>query len=345
METHPVPQNISSYEFRLVGDMTLKQFLQLAGGTVLAIIAYNMPVPGIIKYPLIFIFILVGVLLAFVPINNRPFSQWLWAFFKAIYSPTEFVWVSTGPAAELPVDAPPIAAAAPIVSKGSIFTSFKRPSTPPPSPPVSPVAPSVVAASATVVSPPPEPVVERIISIETETSHAKLAPLHPITFAAEKPQPPPVVTSPPRTVFAAEPLESRRPAGETAPVAPAKPLETLNTPPILTKTMAVPKASPPSMPSPYLVSAPTVPNVLAGVINAAGDKAIEGVTIEIIDSTTGIPARALRTNRLGQFQIAIPLANGTYVINAEKDGFMFDPVSVTAKGQLIPPITLLAKSI
>ena len=35
METHPVPQNISSYEFRLVGDMTLKQFLYLAGGILL----------------------------------------------------------------------------------------------------------------------------------------------------------------------------------------------------------------------------------------------------------------------------------------------------------------------
>jgi len=31
MEQHPIPQQISSYEFKLVGEMTLKQFLKAAG--------------------------------------------------------------------------------------------------------------------------------------------------------------------------------------------------------------------------------------------------------------------------------------------------------------------------
>ncbi|KKR52786.1 MAG: hypothetical protein UT88_C0021G0001, partial [Candidatus Woesebacteria bacterium GW2011_GWD2_40_19] len=38
MEQHPIPQNISSYQFRLVGDMTLKQFFQLAGGFLVGLI-------------------------------------------------------------------------------------------------------------------------------------------------------------------------------------------------------------------------------------------------------------------------------------------------------------------
>ena len=48
MQQHPVPQHISNYEFKLVGDMTLKQFFQLAGGILVALIFYATPLPGII---------------------------------------------------------------------------------------------------------------------------------------------------------------------------------------------------------------------------------------------------------------------------------------------------------
>src|SRR3989344_617992 len=88
MEQHPVPQNISSYEFRLVGDMTLKQFLQLAGGIVLAFIFFRLPIPVILKYPLVFVSAVTGAAMAFLPISGRPFTAWLTAFIRAVYSPT-----------------------------------------------------------------------------------------------------------------------------------------------------------------------------------------------------------------------------------------------------------------
>ena len=71
MDQHPVPQNISSYEFRLVGDMTLKQFMQLAGGGFGGLLFYKMPLPLIIKWPLIFVSVGIGVMLAFVPVQGR----------------------------------------------------------------------------------------------------------------------------------------------------------------------------------------------------------------------------------------------------------------------------------
>ena len=43
MQQHPVPQNVTQYQFRLVGDMTLKQFLELAGGMLLAYLIYAPP--------------------------------------------------------------------------------------------------------------------------------------------------------------------------------------------------------------------------------------------------------------------------------------------------------------
>src|SRR4030042_1225030 len=72
MEQHPIPQNISSYQFRLVGDMTLKQFFQLAGGIVVGLIFYSSPLLPIIKWPFTIGSALLGVLLAFVPLEERP---------------------------------------------------------------------------------------------------------------------------------------------------------------------------------------------------------------------------------------------------------------------------------
>src|SRR3989304_4460202 len=92
MEQHPIPQQISSYQFRLVGDMTLKQFSQLAGGALISLALYASPLHPFIKWPLIIISFLFGAALAFLPIEDRPLSTWIIIFFRSIYSPTYFVW-------------------------------------------------------------------------------------------------------------------------------------------------------------------------------------------------------------------------------------------------------------
>ena len=92
MEQHAIPQQISSYQFRLVGDMTLKQFFQLAGGCLVSLLFYASSLPAIVKWPLIIFFALLGVALAFLPFEERPLEKWIVAFFKSIYSPTMFAW-------------------------------------------------------------------------------------------------------------------------------------------------------------------------------------------------------------------------------------------------------------
>jgi hypothetical protein len=97
MEQHPVPQQISSYRFKLVGDMTLKQFLEVASGVGVAIILYGLGLPGLIKWPLIIISVCIGGALAFIPFEERPLEQWIFAFFRSIYSPTLFYWKKSVP--------------------------------------------------------------------------------------------------------------------------------------------------------------------------------------------------------------------------------------------------------
>src|SRR3989339_632399 len=97
IQQHPLPQDISSYRFRLIGDMTIKQFGMLAAGIILAVVFYSSPIPFFFKYPLSFVFLILGIGSAFVPIHGRPLDQWIIAFIKSIYSPTQYTWKQSPP--------------------------------------------------------------------------------------------------------------------------------------------------------------------------------------------------------------------------------------------------------
>lgn len=142
MDQHPVPQPITSYEFRLVGDMTLKQFGKLAAGIILALITYGINPPAFIKWPLVVLFAGIGLAMAFVPFEGRPIDIWIIAFFKRIYSPTLYSWQSKNKQAKpsslpvpqqtvAPVTAPAVPKSAPTVAP---ITSAVTPSIPTPQP-------------------------------------------------------------------------------------------------------------------------------------------------------------------------------------------------------------------
>lgn len=82
MEQHAIPQQISSYEFKLVGDMTLKQFLKAAVGIVLAFLINASHLIFFLKWPLMIICAGGGLMLAFVPFQDRPLDVWIKSFLK-----------------------------------------------------------------------------------------------------------------------------------------------------------------------------------------------------------------------------------------------------------------------
>ena len=92
MKQHPIPQDITNYKFHLIGQMTLKQFAEVAVGVVLGFVLFKTNLIGIIKWPLIFLSVGGGALIAFVPVEERPMDHWIKTFFKNIYKPTKFFW-------------------------------------------------------------------------------------------------------------------------------------------------------------------------------------------------------------------------------------------------------------
>ncbi|MBI4066212.1 PrgI family protein [Candidatus Gottesmanbacteria bacterium] len=92
MEQHPVPQNVTTFQFRLVGDMTIKQFGYLASGIIGGYLCYKLPLPFFFTWPLAIGSGLLGFGLAFVPVEERPMDIWIASFFKNVYNPTQWVW-------------------------------------------------------------------------------------------------------------------------------------------------------------------------------------------------------------------------------------------------------------
>lgn len=72
--------------------MTLKQFGYLCAGAILAFIAYKLPMPFIITWPLTIVFAFLGIGFAFIPVEERPMDVWVFSFFKSIYNPTQYLW-------------------------------------------------------------------------------------------------------------------------------------------------------------------------------------------------------------------------------------------------------------
>ena len=93
MEQHPVPQHIASFEFKLFGNLTVRQFTTLAIPMSVALLFLFSNLPPFIKYSMAVLFGGIGGFAALVPIQGRPLDKWVVLFIKAIMAPTQRIWV------------------------------------------------------------------------------------------------------------------------------------------------------------------------------------------------------------------------------------------------------------
>lgn len=96
MENHPIPQDVTGFKFKLIGSVTVKQFLYLIGGGILAAVFFMVPLPGIIKYPISFLCGGIGAALAFVPIDGRPMDVMIKNFLKALPAENQYIYRKKG---------------------------------------------------------------------------------------------------------------------------------------------------------------------------------------------------------------------------------------------------------
>jgi hypothetical protein len=354
MQQHPIPQNVTAYEFHLIGNMTVKQFLELGAGIGVGVVIYSTNLPMYIKFGLIIFAVGAGAALAFLPFDGRPLDKMVIVFLKAVYSPTQFIWQK---AAQIPgyftyeskrpnlkpesetqkvrknlreylstlpeTQNPDLLDAGELKYVASINALFQ--STPNPT--------SISATEGTNYTSPSI----RVRKMKPESEVTQINPRLVRTIQSVS-----MITVPENKPIKIDEVSTsiKATAQQTTytPVIPL-PQSEINgiNQPLASAASATQNRN---LPFPSL---PTTPNTLVGMVIDPLGHIVENAIIEVRDQHN-VPVRALKSNRLGQFLSATPLTNGAYQIEVEKDGLKFDIVNINLTGQILEPLEIRAKS-
>lgn len=333
MQPHPVPQNVTAFQFKLVGDMTLKQFLYLAFGVGLAYLIFVLlaaPFP-VFAWPMIVFFSFFGIAFAFIPIADRPFDHWVKAYLKAVYSPTKMVWQKESKIfSENPL----------FQNRLNVYFSTQLPEftiqpahIAPIQPPISTKLPESADLTKTVkLAHEAQALQVKIIQTERELSQVKAETTQP---GADKKE----TIKEFNSVF-----NNLQNLVEEAQNVKEELSQITNQDSVIeapkTKISVV-------IPSKTTVKLPLLtssPNVINGIITDSAGNYLESAVVVIHDKD-GLPVRALKTNKLGQFTGATPLPNGVYTVEAEKESLSFDILQMELTGSVLPALQISAKKL
>ncbi len=366
MDNHPIPQDVTNFQFRLIGDMTLKQFGYVVSGVILGWVTLASPLFILLKLLVASVFVLAGVVLAFVPIEGRPSDLMVLHFIKALLSPTQFLYQKTPPPAQpstLPMKSttppPPLQKEAKEPKEAAqkvMLESF---------------TPTATAAVQTSLQ---NQKTEEEAKHVLPPSNLPVAPNGAVKQAAVLQQEVAQLTQALTTAQKEESLQSKGTSGELVAhekvtdlekelqeitqqkqelerqlVALQKTLtekkQAVFTPstaqPVINETQNVkkiPKQMSTGIGAPLV---PDVPNLITGIIKDPRGNVLANMLIEVKDKD-GNPVRAFKTNQLGQFASATPLLNGTYTVTFEDPAGKqsFDSVEITATGDILMPLEI-----
>lgn len=96
MENHPIPQDVTGFKFKLIGSITVKQFLYIVAGGILAAVCFILPITAFIRIPLAVIFGGMGTAIAFIPIDGRPMDVMLKNFLRALPAENQYIFKKRG---------------------------------------------------------------------------------------------------------------------------------------------------------------------------------------------------------------------------------------------------------
>lgn len=312
--------------------MTLKQFFEVAGGVLIALLFYSSGLHFLIRWPAIIFFVLLGVGLAFFPFRERPLEQWIIAFFRSIYSPTIYHWVRTDKPVSFFKEDATTAQDSFSAPRGEVVmqeylkslpgrgrSTFSK---------LEAAEKSFLSKVGTLFGAPPTSV-----PAQAQTQSQRPLTSQKLEVPRVQSTPIPAKQSVPSFVVEEKPAVNMTAAGTpTAPVSPAfsqKPSQTTATQAQFSAQAALPLP-------------PEYPNTVTGQVMDGSGKIVEGAILEIKDIANR-PVRAIKTNKAGHFITVTPLQNGKYEIDTEKAGLVFDPLTFEASGGIIPPIAIRSK--
>lgn len=366
MQQHPIPRNITGFQFKLIGDMTLKQFGYLAGGIIVGYILFRaLPLPGVLRLSVLLLFGGSGAALAFLPLQGRPLDVWIKAYFKNVYSPTQFVWKKQ--------NLPPEILAQPIKAKRRLKKTPSAPKEQPAEPDkrlsrrhYAEVEEKLTSYLKNAGEKPHEALDKREKKAlkqteavmqrtgggkwevrggtpEQKTDKHKVTPASTEDVIRER------VKKELEQQYKEELEHLKREKVQIEKK--MRGLETPGTTDQEERPLSLDEQAHLRILSQEEVAQAGLPlyvdqpNIIVGTIIDPQEQQLPGILVTI-KNKRGRIVRALKTNNLGQFVSLTPLPNGEYVLEAEDPNgrFKFDIIRVRLHGKIFPPIAIIGKT-
>ncbi len=404
-KTHPVPQHIAAFEFKLIGDLTLKQFLFAGAGIAVCYAAWISDLSFLTKWATIIIAGGLGLGTAFFPIQDRTLDRWLLSFIAALFSPTQRIWRKEPLAPEyLREDysqflTSQVLSLTPLQGRSQLKQYLED--TPQKEAdfgeeeeekfverlnfdfPLPPATPNLAPAPKPIPVPTPLPVfvpkpkpsqpppkVEGMIKVRPKPLAERKLPAPSFAKASEglRPTVKELIREVKKPQRETEELEKQNIELKNRLEQAEQQLKSLLTlkeervkdeayrTRLLEQEKEVRQLTARQKTAQRRISKITggeekeealsienqLPNVVSGVVKNKEGKLLEGAVI-IIKDRDADPARALKTDRLGQFAISTPLEKGDYTVEISGRGGSFDIMRIVIDGSVLPPLEFKEK--
>lgn len=353
MENHPIPQDITGFQFKLIGDMTIKQFAYLAAGVILGWVTYILPIIIFVKIPVLITFVGLGVAAAFLPIEGRPFDVMIGNYFKALFSPTQYIYQKIGGHMWFPD--PPVQnqKVSQNITSGNNADSSQK----------------LKEFLKSLPQKPKNKLDEKEMNFLSSLGFPSASNIAPTAnagdsvfnklFSNQHPIDLPMPAQPEEKIEPGKNTETKLSLEETEleqklefvkaeEKTQTGSLDNTNTHPNLTTPIAaIPKQENQTISQvvkgtgkagglPFVSDAP---NLIMGIIKGPRQNPLTNIMVEVKD-TSGNPVRAFKTDALGQFASATPLGNGAYTMSFEdpKGENKFEIVEIKTDGNVLMPI-------
>ena len=349
MEEHPIPQDVTGFKFRIIGSVTVKQFMYLLfSGVAVALLIFFVPMSLLGKIPLIVIFGAVGPFFAFVPIEGRPADMMIANFFRAVFSNSIYMYQKQGANLALyPALAPqPTHAPAPQkttetkadIKRAQLARALRSSAYAPDAEEAgqihrindffgdSPPSGNILN-SPSIVRPPKESAGESVVSatvpVQKAVDSVPVAPQVKVEVAQKEAA---VVTSPPAPETSGSTTSAQLVVEPVLPPA---------------SEIVSPTNTPAVSPSSDFPVMPDRGNVILGIVRDPRGKVLPNIIVEVQDAQK-TPVRTFKTDAQGKFVAATPLADGPYAVVFEdpRGQHTFTPVTLELKGDILQPIVV-----
>lgn len=361
MENHPIPLDVTGFKFKLIGSMTIKQFLYLLAAGVLVSLLLIIPGNLLLKLPFITLFSLIGFSLAFIPIDGRPMDKMIANFIRLLPSENLYVYRKKGanlssfeifdaPKQEVKVEE------SATKNSSSTSTLFKKPHVKLEENELDFLkkvkgffSDSALQTKITVQNPAPAPSIPRVPTNEPEEALKIRVQIQQIKKQEEMEGTSVELQNKIKELEARLTnllAENSALQNKVFEIQRQVPNEQVFSPGGETQNQVTPNARLVDAASQVKAGFPSLPdigNVVMGIVKDPRGRILPNIIVEVVDQNN-IPVRAFKTNKLGQFAAATPLPNGTFKIHFEdpQKNHDFDTIEVNLNGQVFLPLEVIS---